>query len=86
MKEFQVIAIDVTNKPKEIPMSSWIVEGEIYTVIQVDKLTKDGNNYGFKLKEIDLDFYFPYIYFNANRFIPVDSLQVPNELSKVYLN
>ncbi|MDX2303282.1 MAG: hypothetical protein NW226_10800 [Microscillaceae bacterium] len=68
----QVICIDDKNRPNEVPLSRWIKKGEIYHIIQIDKLTAQGGIYGCKLAEIDNDDLAPYQYFRLTRFaVPV---------------
>ena len=75
---FQVICIDDTRKPKEIPQEKWVVNHTEYTVEKVGK-TLDGK-LGFVLKEITLtpDEY-PFELFSAKRFVV---LHRPPDLSK----
>jgi len=71
---FEVTCIDAKNKPNDIPTSKWVVEGQKYTVIKVAKLLIQGGMVGFKLEGLDIDAYFPYQFFAANRFmIPLDN-------------
>lgn len=65
---FKVVCIDDSNRPDGIPTSKWVKKGSIYTVIQIMKMRMQGGMLGFKLDEINLDEYFPYQYFAANRF------------------
>lgn len=68
----QVICIDDTHRPNEIPTSRWVKKGEIYHIIQIDKLMAQGGIYGCKLAEINNDDLPPYQYFRLSRFaIPV---------------
>lgn len=61
--------IDHKKKPKEIPQSKWIIEGEEYTVIWVGRQLLQGNILGVKLAEINLDeSCHPYEYFKMSRF------------------
>lgn len=70
---FKVKCINSKNKPNDIPLSKWVVEGQTYTVIKVAKLLIQGGMVGFKLEELNIDDYFPYQFFAANRFsLPVD--------------
>ena len=64
---FQVVCIDDTNKPNDIPLSKWIKKGITYTVIEVSKMSIQGGMLGFKLSEINIDEYFPYQYFAARK-------------------
>jgi hypothetical protein len=69
----QVICIDDSRKPKQIPQEKWIRKGQIYTVIGASHLSIQKNKIGLKLKEIELDqSCFPYEYFDANRFKPTE--------------
>lgn len=71
---FTVKCIDAKNKPNDIPTSKWLVEGQEYTVVKVAKLLIQGGLVGFKLEELNIDSYFPYQFFAANRFgIPLDN-------------
>ena len=65
---FKVVCINDSNRPDGIPTSKWVKKGVTYTVIQVMKMRMQGGMLGFKLDEINLDQYFPYQYFAANRF------------------
>lgn len=63
----EVVCIDDTNRPVEIPIEKWLVKDNVYTVLNVVK-TLD-NNTGFVLKEITLtDDNFPFRCFAHNRF------------------
>lgn len=81
----QVVCINDKNRPKRIPPEKWIKEGETYTVIGATKMNIQLNKIGLKLKEIELDHScFPYEYFDADRFKPVEfknSLVKEEELS-----
>jgi hypothetical protein len=70
---FRVQCLNAKDKPNDIPTSKWVVEGEFYTVVKIAKLLIQGGMVGFKLEELNIDAYFPYQFFAANRFgIPVD--------------
>ena len=72
---FKAVCIDAKNRPDGIPTSKWLEEGKTYTVIKVAKLMVQGGMLGFKLEELNIDEYFPYQFFAANRFgIPIGSL------------
>jgi hypothetical protein len=64
----KVICIDDTHRPNEIPISHWIKKGEVYHIIQIDKLLMQGGQFGCKLQEIDNDKFAPYQYFRLTRF------------------
>jgi hypothetical protein len=71
----QVICIDSSNKPKRISPYEWINEGTVYTVVEIAKMGLQAGRFGYKLKEVQLsEQSFPYEYFNAERFLPVEFL------------
>jgi hypothetical protein len=71
----QVICIDSSNKPKKISPYEWITEGTVYTVVEIAKMGLQAGRFGYKLKEVQLsEQSFPYEYFNAERFLPVEFL------------
>lgn len=78
----QVICIDDSNKPKRISLAEWISEGKVYTVVEIARMNLQNNKFGYRLKEIQLtDHSFPYEYYSAERFLPIDALvQVAEEL------
>ncbi len=82
---FEVTCVDAKNKPNDIPNSKWLVEGQKYTVVKVAKLLIQGGMIGFKLEEINIDDYFPYQFFAANRFsIPLnDAWNIEEELERL---
>ena len=67
---FEVVAVNVENRPNEIPISKWIKKGVTYTVKKMDYMNIQNRILGFKLEEIDIDDCFPYQYFAASRFRP----------------
>ena len=73
----KVVCIRDENKPKNIPQEKWVVKGSIYTVIHVISMSIQIGKLGYKLAEIDLDqTCFPYEYFSADRFRPVQESDV----------
>jgi hypothetical protein len=71
----QVICIDSSDKPKKISPYEWITEGTVYTVVEISKMGLQAGKFGYKLKEVQLsEQSFPYEYFNAERFLPVEFL------------
>ena len=69
----KVICIDSSNKPAKVPVEQWIKEGETYTVIKVVKMGLQDGRYGVLLKEVQMSAdCFPYEYYDAERFIPLD--------------
>jgi hypothetical protein len=69
---FKVMCIRDSHKPNEISNSHWIKKGQIYTVIEMSKMNQQNKLLGFKLEEIDLTSFFPYIYFSSDRFVPFE--------------
>lgn len=61
------IAIDVNNRPNEVPVSRWIKQGQEYTIVKVMKMMNQGI-YGVKLEELNNDDLFPWSYFGLYRF------------------
>ena len=69
----KVVCIDSSNKPAKIPVEQWIKKGEVYTVIKVVQMGLQDGKYGFLLKEVQISAdCFPYEYYDADRFIPLD--------------
>ena len=67
------ICIDSSNKPTKVPIEQWIKEGEVYTIIKVVKMGLQDGKYGVLLKEVQMSAdCFPYEYYDADRFIPLD--------------
>lgn len=67
------ICIDSSNKPSKVPIEQWIEEGKVYTIIKVVKMGLQDGKYGVLLKEVQMSAdCFPYEYYNADRFIPLD--------------
>ncbi len=70
----KVVCIDGSNKPAKIPVEQWIKEGEAYTVIKIVQMGLQDGKYGFLLKEVQMSAdCFPYEYYDADRFIPLDA-------------
>jgi len=73
---FKVVCINAQNKPGKIPLTEWIVQGNVYTVKQIVQLALMGNELGFELEEVSLSpDSFPYEYYSASRFIPLELLE-----------
>jgi len=69
----KAICIDSSNKPAKVPIEQWIKEGETYTIIKIIKMGLQDNKYGVLLKEVQMSAdCFPYEYYDADRFIPLD--------------
>lgn len=81
----QVICIDDSNKPKRISPSEWIREGQLYTVVEVVKMSLQNNKFGYRLKEVQLsEQSFPYEFYSAERFGIVRGIVEMNGEQKVY--
>ena len=47
----KVVCINAQNKPDKIPLTVWLVQGEIYTVRKVVNMALMNNQVGFELEE-----------------------------------
>lgn len=66
---FKVICIHDQDRPNDIPTSRWVVKGQEYTVIKVDRMHMHNGMLAYELDEIDLqECCFPYARFAAWRF------------------
>jgi len=71
----RAICIDDKKRPAKILQSEWIKEGETYTITKVIKMGLQDGKYGVLLKEVQLSAEsFPYEYYDADRFLPLDIL------------
>jgi hypothetical protein len=69
----KAICIDSSNKPAKVPIEQWIKEGETYTIIKLVKMGLQDGRYGVLLKEVQMSAdCFPYEYYDADRFVPLD--------------
>lgn len=69
----KMMCIDSSKKPSKVPVEQWIKEGEVYTVTKVVKMGLQDGKYGVLLKEVQMSAdCFPYEYYDADRFIPLD--------------
>lgn len=74
----QVICINNDNRPARIPESKWIKKGHVYTVTDAITMSIQRGKIGYKLAEIELDeSCFPYEYFSADRFLPLEKAEAP---------
>jgi hypothetical protein len=68
-----MVCIDSSNKPAKVPVEQWIKEGKVYTAIKIVKMGLQNGKYGLLLKEVQMSAdCFPYEYYDADRFIPLD--------------
>lgn len=79
---FKVICIDASCKPEEIPNSSWLVEGQEYTVLKVGKNKLTNEEY-FILQEVQITP--PYGGYKVDRFIlpHQDAVEAQYELQAI---
>jgi hypothetical protein len=76
----KVICIDASNKPAKISPNEWIEEGIVYTVVSIINMGLQPGKLGLTLKEVQLSKKsFPYEYYDATRFIPIEGLFVEEE-------
>lgn len=80
----KVICIDAANKPAKISPDEWIEEGIVYTVVTITKMGLQPGKFGLTLKEVQLsEKSFPYEYYDASRFLPIEGLVAEVEKEKV---
>lgn len=76
----KVICIDASKKPAKISPNEWIEEGTVYTVVSVINMGLQPGKLGLTLKEVQLSKKsFPYEYYDATRFIPIEGLFAEEE-------
>jgi hypothetical protein len=68
MTPFKVICVNDAVQPTQLPLHKRVVEGQVYTVIEIAYMQLQSLE-GYKLSE--LDSFFPYEYFKASRFLPL---------------
>ena len=71
MTEYKVICINASNKPKEVPVGSWIEKDETYTVVGASNMARQRMTLGYKLKEVLFPQNCEYQYYAASRFRPL---------------
>ena len=70
---FKVVCINSTGFPDLLPIHHRVVEGQVYTVVEVAHM-KLQSLVGYRLAEIPSSF--PYEFFKASRFRPLDETDV----------
>ena len=70
MDNYRVVCINDKKKPSEIPSSSWIEEGEVYTVTKVVKMAKQRMTLAYLLAEVSFPEDSKYECYVASRFRP----------------
>jgi hypothetical protein len=68
----RVVCIDDSNRPIGIPLEKWIKKDSEYTIVKFVRMCAQNNILGVELEEIDLFGCFPYEYFSAKRFAPIN--------------
>jgi len=80
----KVICINSDNKPVKIPLEQWIKKGEEYTITRLIHLAITPGKMGVLLKEVQLSSScFPYEYYDADRFAPIELLSNEESVSEV---
>jgi len=70
----KVICINSSNKPVKVPIEQWVKEGETYTIIKLVTMGLQDGKHGVLLKEVQMSAdCFPYEYYDADRFVPLDT-------------
>jgi hypothetical protein len=70
----KVICINSSNKPAKVPIKQWVKEGETYTIIKLVTMGLQDGRHGVLLKEVQMSAdCFPYEYYDADRFVPLDT-------------
>lgn len=80
---FEVICIDDTHKPAEIPNSMWVKKGNPYTVEDVKRMVPQAGILGFKLREIQLVGCAPYEYYSSHRFALVQPKGLMEQVEEI---
>jgi hypothetical protein len=78
----KVICVNDSDRPNEIPLSKWVKKDKLYTIIKVWHIRMKPGTYGVELAEIDLSDCFPYLYFSATRFKPMNQEDIEAILEK----
>jgi hypothetical protein len=68
MDSFKVVCINDKRKPSGVPQSSWIKEGDAYTVVGVSKMKRQRDTVGYKLAEVQMPADCEYQFYTASRF------------------
>lgn len=70
MENYRVVCINNKKRPSGIPTSSWIEEGEVYTVIHALNMARQRMTLGYILAEVQLPENSDYECYAASRFRP----------------
>lgn len=83
MKGVRCVCIDDKNKPKEIPSSKWVKEGNIYHISHIFIMKNQDGIQGVELAEFDISMHEPYNCYRLTRFgIDVEDLRNLAEMLK----
>lgn len=83
MIPFKVICVDDTGLPDQLPRLKRVVEGQVYTVVEVAHMQLQ-SILGYRLAEIES--FFPYEFFKASRFLPLVEQEVAEEVELENIN
>lgn len=72
MENYRVICINDKMKPATVPLTSWIENGEVYTVIHAANMARQRMTLGYKLAEVEMPEGIDYEYYAASRFRPYE--------------
>jgi hypothetical protein len=65
---FLVVCTNAKKRPADFPIEKWIVEEQIYTVVERLEMVRQNMAIGYVLKEIDLSSVKNYKAFHSKRF------------------
>lgn len=80
----RVFCIDDSERPIGIPLGKWIEKGKEYTILKFVRMCAQNNILGVELEEIDLSGCFPYEYFSAKRFAPINPKEKMEEALEIF--
>ncbi len=78
----EVVCVDDSMRPNEVPLSRWVKRGQTYHIIEICEMTQQPGVMGCKLEEINNDDLFPYQYFRLSRFAPAQNQNQPAEVAE----
>tara|TARA_R110000824_G_scaffold34903_1_gene110116 strand:+ start:2582 stop:2896 length:315 start_codon:yes stop_codon:yes gene_type:complete len=54
MSTIEILCVDDSNRPEDIPITHWVKHGEVYTLKDVKSLLMQGGHLGLQVDEINL--------------------------------
>jgi hypothetical protein len=78
----EVICIDDSMRPNEVPLSRWVKRNQVYHIVEIARMSQQTGVLGCKLAEINNDDLFPYQYFRLSRFAKVEPEKTRQEVEK----